>query len=297
MNKKLLLIILLSVALTGVPAFISARGGGGGGGRGGGFHGGGGGFHGGGGGFHGGGGGFHGSGGYHGGSYGGYRGTSMRGGAGMSSRSSGLRGSSGVHSTTGRTSMAGKTGARPRGTSVGPKGKGGPSHAGKHALSGHPGHWQGHHWHGGHWGHGYYGRGWYGHRGLWGNWGWGLGWWPWFLPGLYWPLWGYYSWRPYWGWGWWDQMYYDSPYVIVDGEKVLDQPWWHIKNDTPYNLTVINTDGSDEVDIDSGKTAQLMYYGNKGFTIKFPDGEQTTIEASDQQVRIYQDEEGNVRVH
>jgi hypothetical protein len=179
---------------------------------------------------------------------------------------------------------------------LGGKGMG---HGGGHHIAGHPGGWHGHNWHGGHWGHGYYGHGWYGHRGLWGNWGWGLGWWPWFMPGLFWPAWGYYSWRPYWGWGWWPEMYNDSPYIIINNEKVLDQPWWNIKNDTPEKLTLTNADGSDEVDIESGKAAKLMYYGNKdnGFTVTFPDGYQTSVETSEQQVTIHQDEQGNVRVN
>jgi hypothetical protein len=182
------------------------------------------------------------------------------------------------------------------GRSVSPrfKGMGGRGHA----IAGRPGGWQGHRWYNTRWGHGYYGRGWYGHRGGWGTRGWGLGWWPWFTPGLFWPSWGYYSWRPYWGWGWWPEYYYDSPYIIVNNQQVLDQPWWYIKNETPGTLTATNADDSDEVDIESGTRGKLMYYGNKdkGFTLTFPDGYQTSIETSKQQVTIYQDAEGNIRV-
>lgn len=91
-------------------------------------------------------------------------------------------------------------------------------------------------------------------------------------------------------------MYSDSPYIMVDGKKVLDKPWWHIQNDTPYTLTITNADGSDEVDIESGKTAQLMYYGNKEFTVTFPDGYQASVKTSDQEIVISQDAEGNIRI-
>jgi hypothetical protein len=157
-----------------------------------------------------------------------------------------------------------------------------------------PGQWHGHHWHNNNWGRGGYGHGWYGHRGWWGNWGWGLGLWPWFTPGLFWPAWGYYSWRPGFGWGWWDTMYYESPYIVIEGRQVLDRPWWHIANNTTDTITVTNANGSDEVDIPSGQKAQLMQYGTESFTVTFPNGYQANITTSDKNVGISVDQAGNV---
>jgi hypothetical protein len=108
---------------------------------------------------------------------------------------------------------------------------------------------------------------------------------------------GYYSWRPGWGWGWWPEMYYDSPYITVDGQKVLDKPWWTISNRTPYTLTVANGDSSDEVDIDSSDTQKLMFYGSHEFTVKFPDGYQATVTPGKNNVTIEVDESGDIVIN
>jgi len=89
-------------------------------------------------------------------------------------------------------------------------------------------------------------------------------------------------------------MYYTSPYVTVNGQKMLDEPWWHITNDTEYTITVTNGDGSDEVDIESGKTSNLMWYGTKSFKITFPNGFQSTITTRTKNISIKVDEDGNL---
>jgi hypothetical protein len=89
-------------------------------------------------------------------------------------------------------------------------------------------------------------------------------------------------------------MYYDSPYIIINGQKVLDRPWWHITNNTDDTITVTNANGSDEVDIPSGQTAQLMQYGTESFTVTFPNGYQANITTSDKHVSIFVDQAGNV---
>lgn len=208
-------------------------------------------------------------------------GSKLAGGKGPGSKGPGMApGGKGLGSKG--PGVKGPGGKGPSGKGPGGKGHGGegPRHHGHHpGHAGHPGHGN-----------------WRGHRGWGANWGWSYGWWPLYAVGFM-AGFGYYCWRPGWGWGWWDQMYNSSPYIEIAGERVLDQPWWQIRNNTPYSITVTNENASDEVDLATGQEGNLMYYGTKNFTLTFPDGYQATISPGNNNVVINIDEQGNVVVN
>jgi hypothetical protein len=89
-------------------------------------------------------------------------------------------------------------------------------------------------------------------------------------------------------------LYYTSPYIVVEGRKVLDRPWWGITNATDETITVTNANGSDEVDIPSGQQARLMKYGTDSFTVTFPNGYQASVSTPERNVQISLDEMGNL---